>query len=63
MKVTVKIGDVEVTIERAQFMEDGAYISGTQFRQDIVKDTVMPTLKEATEKAKELFTHRNQVIC
>lgn len=51
MRVTVKIGDIEVTIKRPGFRE------GNMAAQDraTLSEQVIPTLKEATDKAKELY--------
>lgn len=53
MKVTVKIGQITVEIDRPSF---GDYqivkvSNGQEVRTNIMKDTVIPMLQEATEKA------------
>lgn len=57
MKVTVRISDVEVTIERKNFddysVEKPTHLSDV--RINMMKDTVIPTLEAAIEKAKELY--------
>ena len=51
MRVTVKIGTVEVTVDRPNFIDDGL----ADGRENRMKDTVVPTLEEATKRAKELY--------
>lgn len=59
MKITVKIDSVEVVIDRPSFGDYGdRHIQ--EARQNIMKDTVIPMLTEATNKAKELFNLKNQ---
>ena len=50
MRITVKISDIEVTIERPAFRE------GNMAQDRIaLSEQVIPTLKEAIEKAKESY--------
>jgi hypothetical protein len=56
MKVTVKIGTVEVTVDRQNFKDDGDH----QRRTYIMRDTVIPTLDKVVEKAKELYQLQKQ---
>lgn len=51
MRVTVKIGAVEVTVDRPRFNDEG----DPKGRQNRMNDTVIPTLNEAVNKAKELY--------
>lgn len=57
MRVTVRISDVEVTIERENFDDYTATIPGhrSDVRQNMMKDTVLPTLQAAIDKAKDLY--------
>jgi hypothetical protein len=60
MKITVKILDIEVVIDRSNFIDycnvnkDG----GFEIRTNIFNDTVMPTVILAIEQAKELYKLR-----
>ncbi len=63
MRITVKIGDIEVTIDRPK-MDDytigAAGNDGPKWRTSLLETAVLPMLTEATNKAKELFNLRNQ---
>ncbi len=52
MKVTVKIEDIEVTIDRPNFGDDGPDTTLAERRVNMMKDTVFPTLEAATARAK-----------
>jgi hypothetical protein len=54
MKITVKISDIEICIERPEFKE---WASNTA-QKDFMTDTIIPTLEKAIEKAKELYNNR-----
>lgn len=57
MKVTVRISDIEVIIERpnmGDYCKDDT-ADGPQWRESLLKGTVLPMLETATEKAKELY--------
>jgi len=51
MRITVKISDIEVTIERNNFVEGRT----TSQEPATMNDVVLPTIKEAVAKAKELY--------
>ena len=54
MKVIVKIADIEVVVDRPKFYDTENYDSQER-RQNLMNDTILPTIKEATERAKELY--------
>jgi hypothetical protein len=58
MRVTVKIGNVEVTIERPNFKE-AVYVSA---ESQTMKDVVIPTLSAAIEQAKELYNLKSEHV-
>ena len=49
MRVTIKIGTVEVTVDRPNFVEPSSN------KALAMESSVLPTLKEATDRAKELY--------
>lgn len=51
MKITVKIGTVEVIVDRPNYKEPET----TKGDEYAMNDTILPTLREAAEKAKELY--------
>ena len=57
MKITVKIEDIAVEIDRPKFADyaHGISSSGSKWRKNLMEDTVLPTLEEAINKAKELY--------
>lgn len=57
MRVTIKIGTVEVTVDRPNFQDYkiGVYQNPAGARGLMITDSIIPVLKEATEKAKELY--------
>jgi hypothetical protein len=55
MKITVKIEDIVIEIERPNFFDYNSDKHSIEFRTNVLNDTVIPVLKEATEKAKELY--------
>lgn len=58
MRVTVKIEDVEVTVDRPNF-ENNPH----QERRELqMKDSVLPTLEAATAKAIELHKQKQQSV-
>lgn len=59
MKITVRIASVEVIIERPKLEDwhlNDEFANGPEFRKDMMENTVIPMLREATDKAKELYT-------
>jgi hypothetical protein len=56
MKITVRIGEVEVIIDRPGFNEG----EGVERRKNIMEDTLMPMLTETINKAKELFNEKRK---
>ena len=57
MRISVKIGDIEVVVERPNFKE-----SGTITQDPIVyREVVKPTLFDAVAKAKELYAVSNNL--
>jgi hypothetical protein len=54
MRITVKISDIEIVVDRPEYKE-AASISQDL---DIMKQTILPTLKEATNAALELYNNR-----
>lgn len=56
MKIRVRIDDVEVEIDRPNFA-DYNRTEGKQsaWRSNMMNDTILPLLTEATNKAKELY--------
>lgn len=59
MKITVRMQDIEIIIDRPTFVDrkDG---QDSTFRNNLMNDTVIPMLNEATEKVKELYKLRNE---
>lgn len=51
MRITVRIEDIEVTVDRHDFKEAEILVN----ESIIMKDVVLPSIKEATDKAKELY--------
>lgn len=51
MRITVKIGDIEVTVDRTDFKET-IYLEKDE---QLFKVAVLPVIIEAVEKAKELY--------
>lgn len=57
MKITVKIEDIEVIIDRPK-MDDynSSQISdGPEWRKSLLEGTIFPSLKEAVNQTKELY--------
>ena len=57
MKVTVRISDVEVIIDRPNMndYDNTRYVDGPILRKNIIEGTVIPMLEAATKSAKELY--------
>lgn len=60
MKVSVKIEDIEVVVDRPNFGDDMATDTRADRRKSIMIETIIPTLKEAVDKAKELYELKKQ---
>lgn len=54
MRITVKISDIEICIDRPEFKEWDNITAQKEF----MAHTIIPTLVKATEKAKELYNNR-----
>lgn len=61
MKIRVIIEDIEVEINRSSFKDFDYNISTDpkKWRENMMNDTVLPMLNEATNKAKELYKLKN----
>lgn len=59
MKVTVKLGDIEITVDSEEAIKSLANKpSGhNTWGKDALKDAIIPLLEKTTEKAKELHDH------
>lgn len=60
MKITVRIGSVEVVVDRPDFKDAAPAVNGPELRRNILTDTVFPVLEKAVEIAKEL--HKESLI-
>ena len=58
MKITVRIADVEVCIDRPKMADYEINGGNSLWRKNLMEDSVLPMLKEATNKAKELYELR-----
>lgn len=54
MKITVKISDIEVSIERPEFFE----FKSETYQKQQYNETILPTIQEATKSALELYNNR-----
>ena len=55
MRITVKIEDIEVTIDRPN-LEDASKRHHTEnYRKNSINDSAFPALEKCIEKAKELY--------
>ncbi len=61
MKVTVKLGDVIVEVDRAKFGDYDSHKTalGGELRNNIMRDSVMPLISEVVNRAKELYIFKN----
>lgn len=56
MRIKVKIEDIELEVERPNFVDyDKSITNGVEWRTNMMKDSVIPTLTELVNKAKELY--------
>lgn len=56
MKIKVKIDTIEIEIDRPNFRDyDKSVTNGVEWRMNMMKDSVIPTLTELVNKAKELY--------
>ncbi len=57
MKITVKIEDITVVIDRPKFDDysSATNTDGPAWRKSLLEGTVLPTLTEAVDKAKQLY--------
>lgn len=62
MKITVRISDVEIVVDRPNF-EDYKSKAGlsNEWRKNTMNDTVLPALNRAIEGVKELFQLKNKM--
>ena len=61
MRIKVKIDDIEIEIDRPNMSDYNSNHTsdGPSWRTSLLEGTVLPMLKEATEKVKELYNLRN----
>ncbi len=57
MKITVRISDVEIILERSSFVDYSPIntIDGPVLRSNLMNDTILPTLDGCVKKAMELY--------
>lgn len=60
MKVTVKVKNISIEVERPAFQDYKTGSStGSEWRKNIMNDTILPTLKEAVASAIILLNESN----
>lgn len=60
MKIKIKFEDIELEIDRPNFIDyNNSNSNGPEWRNNLMKDTIIPQLKEMIEKAKELYLLKN----
>lgn len=56
MRIKVKIDDIEVEVDRPNFIDyHHSSTNGEEWRVNMLKDSVIPTLTQVINKAKELY--------